>query len=308
MGLISIVSPVYEAEQIIPRLVQEITEEIERISDAYEIILVDDRSTDRSWEVIKMVCSNRSNIIGLRLSRNFGQHSAITAGLEVAKGDWIVVMDCDLQDRPDQISYLYNKAKEGFDIVVARRYVRNDSRFKQLSSHIFYSVFSYLTSTKQDSSIANFGIYSKKVIKAVLSMQDNIRYFPAMIQWVGYRSTFVNVKHSSRAYGRSTYNLRSLFRLAMNNIISFSDKPLRLAAQFGFMISSVSLVIGAICFVGYFLGLIKIAGYTSLIISIWLTFGINIFVLGLVGIYVGKAFEKIKGRPVFLIDELINNV
>ena len=100
-GLISIVSPVYEAEQIIQRLVQEITAEIERITDSYEIILVDDRSTDRSWEVIKMVCSNRSNIIGLRLSRNFGQHSAITAGLAAAKGDWIVVMDCDLQDRPD---------------------------------------------------------------------------------------------------------------------------------------------------------------------------------------------------------------
>ena len=153
-----------------------------------------------------------------------------------------------------------------------------------------------------------FGIYSKKVIKAVLSMQDGMRFFPAMVQWVGYRSTFVSVKHSSRASGHSTYNLRSLLRLAIDNIISFSDKPLRLTAQFGFIISSASLFVAAICFVGYFLGLIKVAGYTSLIISIWLTSGINIFVLGLVGIYVGKAFEKIKGRPVFLIDELINNV
>lgn len=177
-----------------------------------------------------------------------------------------------------------------------------------LHSSDFYSVFSYLTSTKQDSSIANFGIYSRKVIKSVLSMQDSIRYFPAMVQWVGFSSTFVNVKHSFRYSGRSTYNLRSLCRLAANNIISFSDKPLRLAAQFGFMISSISLFIGAIFFVGYLLGLIEVAGYASLIISIWFTSGVNIFVLGLVGIYVGKAFEKIKGRPVFLIDESINNV
>ena len=217
-------------------------------------------------------------------------------------------MDCDLQDRPDQISTLYRKALEGYDIVFARRRLRRDSRLKRFYSRAFYSVFSYLTETAQDAAIANFGIYHKKVIDAVLGMDDNIRYFPAMVQWVGFQSTRVDVEHSSRAQGVSTYNLRKLLRLAINNIISFSDKPLRLVAQGGLILSAISLAIGLLYLVGFLLGIIKVAGYASLIISIWLTAGINIFVLGLVGIYVGKAFEKIKGRPIFIIDEAVNNV
>ncbi|WP_254979747.1 glycosyltransferase family 2 protein [Cyanobium sp. ATX 6A2] len=252
---------------------------------------------------MKQECRKRPHVKGIRLSRNFGQHSAITAGLGLAKGDWIVVMDCDLQDRPDQISTLYSKALEGYDIVFARRRVRRDSRLKRIYSRAFYSVFSYLTGTAQDAAIANFGIYQKKVIDAVLSMDDNIRYFPAMVQWVGFKSTRVDVEHSPRAQGDSTYNLGRLLRLAVNNIVSFSDKPLRLAAQGGLILSAASFAIGLFYLAGYLFGVIKVAGFASLIISIWLTAGINIFVLGLVGIYVGKAFEKIKGRPIYIIDE-----
>jgi polyisoprenyl-phosphate glycosyltransferase len=308
MQTISVVSPVYQAAPIVPRLVSEVSSALEDITDSFEIILVDDRSRDDSWNAIKQECNKNSRVRGLRLSKNFGQHSAITAGLSLAKGNWIVVMDCDLQDRPDQISTLYRKALEGYDIVFARRRLRRDSRLKRFYSRAFYSVFSYLTETAQDAAIANFGIYHKKVIDAVLGMDDNIRYFPAMVQWVGFQSTRVDVEHSSRAQGVSTYNLRKLLRLAINNIISFSDKPLRLVAQGGLILSAISLAIGLLYLVGFLLGIIKVAGYASLIISIWLTAGINIFVLGLVGIYVGKAFEKIKGRPIFIIDEAVNNV
>ncbi len=217
-------------------------------------------------------------------------------------------MDCDLQDRPDQISTLYRKALEGYDLVLARRRARRDSRLKRFYSRLFYSVFSYLTDTTQDAAIANFGIYHKKVIQAVLDMEDNIRYFPAMVQWVGFQSARVDVEHSSRLEGASSYNLRKLLRLAVNNIISFSDKPLRLVAQGGLILSVLSVAIGLLYLAGYLLGVIKVAGYASLIISIWLTTGINIFVLGLVGIYVGKAFEQIKGRPIYIIDEAVNNV
>jgi len=308
MITISVVSPVYQAAPIVPRLVSEVSSALGELTDSFEIILVDDRSRDDSWNAIKQECNKSSHVRGLRLSRNFGQHSAITAGLGLAKGDWIVVMDCDLQDRPDQISALYRKALEGYDIVFARRRLRRDSRLKRFYSRAFYSVFSYLTETAQDAAIANFGIYHKKVIDAVLNMDDNIRYFPSMVQWVGFQSARVDVEHSSRAQGESTYNLRRLLRLAINNIISFSDKPLRLVAQGGLILSAVSFAIGLLYLVGFLLGIIKVAGYASLIISIWLTAGINIFVLGLVGIYVGKAFEKIKGRPIYIIDEAINNV
>jgi dolichol-phosphate mannosyltransferase len=307
MKKISVVSPVYQAAPIIPRLVSEVSSALAELTDLFEIILVDDRSRDDSWNAIKQECNKSSHVRGLRLSRNFGQHSAITAGLGLAKGDWIVVMDCDLQDRPDQISTLYRKALEGYDIVFARRRLRRDSRLKRFYSRAFYSVFSYLTETAQDAAIANFGIYHKKVIDAVLDMDDNIRYFPAMVQWVGFQSTRVDVEHSSRAQGESTYNLIMLIRLAINNIISFSDKPLRLVAQAGLILSAVSFVIGLLYLVGFLVGIIKVAGYASLIISIWLTAGINIFVLGLVGIYVGKAFEKIKGRPIYIIDEAVND-
>lgn len=299
---ISIVSPVYQAEEIVPHLVKEITVAVEAITHLYEIILVDDRSDDGSWTAIKKECKNNKKIKGLRLSRNFGQHSAITAGLKFTKGNWIIVMDCDLQDRPDQISTLYNEALKGFDIVYARRRARKDSKIKKI-----YSVFSYLTDTTQDATIANFGIYNKKVIDAVLCMNDNMRYFPAMVQWVGFRSTSVDVVHASRAQGNSTYSLGKMSRLAINNIISFSDKPLKLVAQAGLVLSGVSFAIGLLYFIGYLLGAIKIAGYASVIISIWLTAGINIFVLGIVGIYVGKAFEKIKGRPVYVVDEAMND-
>ena len=305
---ISVVSPVYQAAPIVPRLVSEVSSALGELTDSFEIILVDDRSRDDSWNSIKQECNKSSNVRGLRLSRNFGQHSAITAGIGLAKGDWIVVMDCDLQDRPDQIPALYRKALEGYDIVFARRRLRRDSRLKRFYSRAFYSVFSYLTETDQDAAIANFGIYHKKVIDGVLSMDDNIRYFPAMVQWVGFQSARVDVEHSSRAQGESTYDIRKLLRLAINNIISFSDKPLRLVAQAGLILSAVSFAIGLLYLVGFLLGIIKVAGYASLIISIWLTAGINIFVLGLVGIYVGKAFEKIKGRPIYIIDEAVNNV
>jgi dolichol-phosphate mannosyltransferase len=306
MTNISVVSPVYQAAEIIPRLVAETTLALQSITDSFEIILVDDGSKDDSWESIKKECIKSKNVKGFRLSRNFGQHSAITAGLSYARGDWIVVMDCDLQDRPDQISILYNKALEGFDIVYARRRIRKDSKLKKLYSRAFYALFSFLTSTMQDAAVANFGIYNHKVIKAVLSMNDSIRYFPAMVQWVGFKSTRVDVEHSSRTQGESTYSFKKMVRLAINIIISFSDKPLRLVAQGGLILSGASFAVGLIFLVGYLLGVIKVVGYTSLIISIWLTAGINIFVLGLVGIYVGKAFEKIKGRPIYIVDEDLN--
>lgn len=304
---VSIVSPVYEAEQIVPLLTREISRHLEELTDRFEIILVDDGSRDRSWEAIAQECRRDQRIKGIKLSRNFGQHSAITAGLSLAKGHWIVVMDCDLQDRPDQIHLLYEKAKQGYDIVQARRRARSDSPAKRILSHLFYLVFSYLTGTQQDATVANFGIYHRKVIQAVLSMQDQARFFPAMVQWVGFKSTKVDILHDHRRLGRSTYNPRKMLRLAVESVISFSSKPLRLAAEVGLLISILSLSIGLIYLASHLMGWSKAPGYASIIISIWLTAGINIFVLGIVGIYVGTSFENIKGRPIYILDEVIGD-
>lgn len=303
---ISIVSPVYRAENIVSELVKQVREAVQTITEDFEIILVNDASPDASWERIKDECQLDKRVKGINLSRNFGQHYAITAGLNYAKGEWVVVMDCDLQDRPDEIPNLYRKAQEGYDSVFAQRKVRSDGFLKTNLSRLFYKLFSYLTETKQDASVANFGIYHHKVIEALLSMKDQIRFFPTMVQWVGFRKYYLPVKHSERFEGKSSYNFKSLTRLALNSILAFSDKPLRLTVKLGFSIALISFVVMLIYFIMYFTGAIKVLGFTSLIISFWFLSGIIIFILGFVGLYIGKVFEKVKDRPDFIVKDEIN--
>ena len=303
---ISIVSPVYRSENIVPELVKQIKNTVLKITEQFEIILVNDGSPDRSWQKITKECQEDKRVKGINLSRNFGQHYAITAGLNYVSGEWIVVMDCDLQDRPDEIFNLYQKAQEGYDSVFAQRKVRSDSIIKRNFSKLFYHFFSYLTDTKQDATIANFGIYNKKVIQAILSMKDQTRFFPTMVQWVGFKKYYLPVKHDRRFEGKSSYNFNDLFHLAINSTLAFSDKPLRLTVKIGFCITSLSLVaiIGYLSL--YLIGYIKILGFTSLILSFWFLSGIIIFILGFLGLYIGKIFEKVKERPVFIVNEIMN--
>jgi len=302
----SIVSPVYGAEKIIPTLVKRIEESISQITSNYEIILVEDCGPDNSWDVIESIAKTNTKVKGIKLSRNFGQHYAITAGLDQCKGDWIVVMDCDLQDQPEEIINLYTKAKEGFDIVLARRAERKDGFFKRFFSATFYKTLSYLTGSEQDETVANFGIYSKKVIDAVVSMRESIRYFPTMIKWVGFTSAKIDVVHENRVEGKSSYNLKKLLKLALDIILAFSDKPLRLMIKIGLLISLISVFIATESIYSWLKGEIIVLGYTSLIVSIWLLSGIIISTLGLVGLYVGKTFEGVKNRPIYLVQKKIN--
>ena len=303
--IISIVSPVYKGEQQVDLLVKRLKESLEILTSDYEIILVEDCGGDKSWEIITKIASLDKKVIGLQLSRNFGQHYAITAGLAHANGEWIIVMDCDLQDLPEEIGNLYNKAVEGYDIVYARRKERQDSFGKRFSSKCYYAVFSYLTDTIQDHSIANFGIYHKNVINAILSMRDHIRYFPTMSQWVGFRKTAIDVLHGKRD-GGSTYTLPKLFKLAFDNMIAFSDKPLRLTVKLGTIIAGVSFCMGLYYLFLYFSGSIKVLGFASIMISIWFLSGIIIFILGITGLYIGKIFEAAKQRPNYIISKRIN--
>ena len=303
---ISVVSPVYRGEKMVSELVRRNAEAVTGMGVDYEIILVNDASPDESWREIEKECAKNPKVKGLNLSRNFGQHYAITAGLTYASGEWVVVMDCDLQDRPEEIPNLYTKAQEGYDSVLAQRVQRSHGWFKKLGSRCFYKVFSYLTETKQDASVANFGIYNRKVIEAVLSMGDAMRYFPTQIQWVGFRRAYLPIQHDERAEGKSTYNLSRLFRLAFDTIISFSDKPMRLMVKMGLFVTLASFIVGVVFLVRYCLGEIEVLGFTSLIISLWLLGGIIISLIGVVGIYLGKLFEKAKDRPTFIVDKTLN--
>jgi dolichol-phosphate mannosyltransferase len=307
MPHISVVCPVYKAENIIPVLVERIEKSLEKITSDYEIILVEDASPDYSWKAIEQVVEKKLRVTGIKLSRNFGQHYAITAGLDHAEGEWIIVMDCDLQDQPEEIKKLYDKAMEGYDVVLARRHERKDHFLKKFSSKAFYSTLGYLTGSEQDKSIANFGIYNKKVITAVNSMRESIRYFPTMIQWVGFRVAKVNVDHNERLDGNSSYNFGRLINLALDIILAYSVKPIKLLIKFGLMISALSIIIAVFYLIKWFKGDVVVLGYTSLIVSIWLLSGVIISTLGIIGLYLGKTFEGVKQRPLYIISKKIQN-
>jgi dolichol-phosphate mannosyltransferase len=306
MTKISIVSPVYKAKNIIPLLVNRIENSVCKITPDYEIILVEDGSPDNSWQVIENVARNNSKIKGIKLSRNFGQHPAIIAGLSEAKGEWIVVMDCDLQDQPEEIEKLYNKALEGFDIVLAKRKNRQDGLLKRLSSMIFAKIYGYFTDTKYDNEVANFGIYNKKVINEVLKMSDFIKSFPLFIKYVGFHSTAIEVVHAEREEGITSYTFSKLISLAFNTIISFSNKPLKIFVKFGISISILSFIMGIYNLYLALTNQIEVLGYSSLIISIWFLSGVIITIVGVTGIYIGKIFDQTKGRESYIIDKIIN--
>ena len=301
--MISIVSPVYRAEKILPILVSEINLVMERIGEDYEIVLVDDRSPDNSWEVMKVLSNQNSKIKSIRLSRNFGQHSAIFAGLTKTKGDWVVVMDCDMQDQPKEIAKLYKKALEGYDIVLGQRENRKDKFLKKLTSRLFYKVFNYLSGANFDNNVANFGIYHQKTIKSILDMKDYVKFFSLFINWIGFKSISIPIEHGEREEGKSTYSVGRLFKQAFNVIISFSDKPLRLFINFGLSISVLSFIVGIYYLYLALTGKIAQPGFSSLILSIWFLSGIIISCIGIVGVYLGKTFDQAKGRPTFIIDE-----
>lgn len=304
---LSIISPVYQAESLLPELIRRIEAAVLPLTGEFEIILVEDASPDLSWAVIEQLASSNPRIKGIKLSRNFGQHYAITAGLDAAKGDWIVVMDCDLQDRPEEIPALYSKTKEGFEVVLARRANRQDGFFKRLSSKLFYRTLAWLTGSHQDETIANFGIYSNQVIQEIIGMRESIRYFPTMVRWVGFSQTTLDVVHAPNEDRSSSYNFKRLFNLALDIMLAYSDKPIRLTVKLGLLVALTGFLFALYTLFRYFHGDIIVAGYASLIISLWLLTGFILVTLGMVGLYVGKTFEGVKKRPIYIVEKRVGD-
>ena len=303
---LSIVSPVYRAEMIVEELVSEIHKHIAPLNLSYEIILVVDGSPDRSWDKVQEIAQKDEKVTAIKLSRNFGQHYAITAGLEYATGEWVVVMDCDLQDHPSQVLPMLRAAEQGnYKIVMGRRTARKDSFFKKTFSKLFYKTLSYLSGASQDPSTANFGVYHQSVIAEIRKMKEPIRFFPSMVKWVGFSRTAIDIEHFERFEGKSSYNLKRLFKLALDIILANSDKPLRLTVKLGLIISSISFLIGIIYVVRYLLGYIVVSGFASIIISIWFLGGFILLTLGVVGLYISKIFEGVKNRPIFIVDKIV---
>ena len=269
---------------------------------SFEVILVDDGSPDQAWMRISELQQRRPWLRGLRLARNFGQHAAISAGIEHARGQWVVVMDCDLQDPPSAIPSLYRKALvERLDVVFVQRRNRKDRWHKRLFSWGFFRLLTWLTGTRQDASTANFGIFHRRVIDAICAMPERDRSFPLMVKWAGFRHCNLSVEHVARSEGRSAYTLRRMLRLATSIVLGYSEKPLKLVAALGFGCSLLSFLMAALAVARWLEGDIAVAGYTSIIASIWLVGGMLLFSLGVVGLYVGQVFRNVQGRPYYIV-------
>lgn len=301
---ISIVSPVYGAEKTLPRLCEELINSLSLITDDFEIILVNDASPDNAWDVIRALAEKDSRIKGIDLSRNFGQHAAITAGMDFSSGEWVVVMDCDLQDQPKEIAKMYNKALEGYEVVFGRRHKRKDKYLKRKLAHTYRKVYDYLTENKSDPTVANFGVYNRKVINAYLQMREQNRTLQIFIRWLGFRTASVNIEHAPRLEGKSGYTFMSLMRMAMRNIIAQSNKPLKISIKFGFTMAFLSLVYALFITARYFLHDIAVPGWTSVIVSIYFIGGLIFANLGILGLYIGKVFDETKSRPLYVVREV----
>lgn len=292
---------------MLDELVRRITMSVTTITDEYEIILVNDQSPDDSWNVIKRICQEDKHVKGVNLSRNFGQHYAITAGLSLVQGEWIVVMDCDLQDRPEEIPNLYRKAIEGgFDIVYAQRQERQDKFLKRLSSTAFHAVFDWLSGIKSDKTIANFGIYHNQVIKEYNKMPERARAFGSLIRYLGFSVGYQPVVHAERAEGTSGYNFARLMKLAFDVMISNTNKPLKMAVELGLVMAVISFALALYNVFAKLFGIISVQGYTTTVFSIWFVGGILLMMMGVLGLYIDKIFDQVKGRQLFIIKEIIN--
>jgi len=300
----SVIIPVYKCPWTLHELYQRLNNTLSSINKNYEIIMVDDGSPLNDWEVITQLAKKDKRVKGIKLSRNFGQHYAITAGLDFAKGQWVVVMDCDLQDQPEEIIKLYNKAMEGYDIVVGRRAERKDGIVKRLSSKVFWKVYSYFTETKIDGRISNFGIYSTNVIQSIKKLREHTRSFGLFALWVGFKRIEIDIEHGKRKTGKSSYNFKKMFNLAIDSILSYSQKPLVLFINIGILISLISFIFSIFLIIQHYLLSIPVAGWTSIMVSIYFLSGVIITCVGVVGVYVGKVYNEVKNRPLYVVESV----
>ncbi len=303
---LSVVSPVYRGENMLEELVARISKAVAPLTSDYEIILVNDGSPDASWEKIKTLCARDAKVKGINLAHNFGQPYAITAGLSYAQGDYIAVIDCDLQNKPEDLPALFLKAMEGYDIVSARRVHRDDTFLKRMSSAVFHRVYDFLSGFSTDKAIAEFGVYSKRIVKVYCSIPEYSRSFVELIHTLGFRKTGIDVMHDHRLEGKSSYNLTRLLRLSFNAIISNSNRPLQLAVTLGFIMSLFSFLMAVYNIFAKFAGWNEVAGYTTTVFSIWFVGGLLLFMMGILGLYIGKIFDQVKGRPVFIVQDTLN--
>ena len=303
--IISIISPVYKAEKIVSELVKRIENEVSKITSEYEIILVEDSSPDNSWGEIINVCKQNYHVKGIKLSRNFGQHYAISAGVAKSRGELVVLMDCDLQDDPTDIIKLVKKSKKGFDVVFTKRKKRKHGLIKSVSSYLYNKLFSIFSEKNYDINAGSLVLFSRRVADEFNKLEDKDRLYLQMLKWIGFKSATIEIEHRKRFEGKSSYGFLALLKLGVQGLTSHSDKLLRLSVYIGLSLSFVSFILGIFIILRYFFYKLQ-PGWPSIIISILLSTGLILLSIGIMGIYIGKIFDQSKKRPLYIIEEEIN--
>jgi dolichol-phosphate mannosyltransferase len=301
---LSIVVPVYGCRECLDQLHKQLTIVAKTITSSYEVIYVDDRSPDGAWPLLEALSAGDSHVRAIRLSRNFGQHAAITAGLASSQGEWTVVMDCDLQDPPEAIPGLYARAKEGFDLVLARRKQRTHSAFRLALARAYFRLLNTFMGTDIDGAYGTFSILNRKVVDAYLSLGERDRHYLFVLYWLGFEHGTIEVDHQNRAAGTSSYTLSRLLRHAVSGVFFQTTNLLLYIVYLGFIVAGLG-VIGAIYLVYLFLTAHPPAGFTSLAVLLLIIGGFIIISTGVTGLYIGRVFQQVKGRPLFVIDTVL---
>lgn len=305
---LSVVSPVYLAEKSIDELVKKLKTTLVTITSKFEIILVDDGSPDNSWGKITNHCQEDSRVKGIKLSRNFGQHYAITAGLEKSKGSYVIVIDCDLQEDPSYIKNLVQKKDEGFEIVLSQTLKKKQNFIKNFAYFIYNKCFNLLVGNKDfkiNGRYCTLSLLSKRAVKAFLKINDYHRHYILMLNWLGFSKTIISVEHVSRQDGASSYSVKKLFHHAINGIVSHSNKLLWYSIYAGFFLAILSFFsILYIILKSFSSGFLP--GWASIVTLIIFSTGLILISLGIVGLYIGKIFDQTKQRPLYIIEKSKN--
>jgi glycosyltransferase involved in cell wall biosynthesis len=298
---LSVIIPVFKAENCLKELHQQLNHVLRSLKFSFEIIFIDDCGEDGSWEIICNLSKQDKFLRGFKLSRNFGQHNAIAAGLDLARGSWIVVMDCDLQDKPNDINKLIGKASEGFDIVIAKSVIRKDPWSRRVASNLFYQLLSLISGQRYEKGIRPFRIMSRRVVESLKLMPEQTRTLGPLVDWVGFAFAYIDVDVEQRYAGRSSYSWRRLLLIALDTAIAFSSRPLLASIGIGLAMSLTAFIYGLYIFLLAIMQDISVPGWTSLITSLYFIGGLILLNLGVLGLYLNKTFEETKGRPLYLV-------
>lgn len=302
----SFVIPVFNEEETLPELEQRLGDLLVNMDGTAEVVFVDDGSTDGSWPLIRGIVEQDSRFRAISFSRNFGHQVAITAGLDQAAGAAVIVMDADLQDPPEAVLEMAARWREGFDIVYAVREERSgETQFKQFTAAAFYRLFRRLTDIEIPLDVGDFRLVDRRALVAFRSMRESNRYVRGMFSWIGFRQVGVHYRRAPRYAGTTKYPLRKMLKFATDGIISFSNVPLRIALQAGFVVSGLAFAFGVAALVAKLAGFYHVSGLASLAIVTAFLGGMQLIVLGVMGEYIARIHDEVKDRPLYIVRETI---